>query len=69
MPASGTRSADRSSLGFLSPAEVAELLGLGQRAVYNMIADGELAAYKFRGRFRIKPKDLNALIERSRLSV
>lgn len=67
MPADGTSTRERGSLGFLSPAEVAELLGLGSRAVYNMIADGELPAYKFRGRFRIKPKDLQDLIDRSRL--
>lgn len=65
MPASGTST--NGSLGFLSPAQVAEILGLGQRAVYNMIADGELPAYRFRGRFRIKPRDLQDLIDRSRL--
>lgn len=55
------------SLGFLSPNEVAKILGLKPRAVYNMIQDGELRAYKFRGRFRIKATDLQQLIERSRV--
>jgi excisionase family DNA binding protein len=56
------------SLGFVSPSEVATLLGLSTRAVYNEIQAGTLRAYQFRGRYRIKAADLDAYITKARVA-
>lgn len=45
----------------LSPREVAAALGLSRSAVYRLIEDGELPAYKVRGRLRIEPQEVHAL--------
>jgi excisionase family DNA binding protein len=46
---------------------VARILGLKPRAVYNMIRDGELTAYKFRNRIRVRKHDLDILIEEAQI--
>jgi excisionase family DNA binding protein len=51
----------------LSPLEVARELGLSRSAVYRLIEDGELVAYKVQGRLRVERGDLQALRERSRV--
>lgn len=51
----------------LSPKEVAGILGLSRSAVYRLIEDGELQAYKVRGRLRIEPQEVHALKQRNRV--
>ena len=51
----------------LSPREVAAALGLSRSAVYRLIEDGELPAYKVRGRLRIEPQEVHALKQRNRV--
>lgn len=56
------------SLGtFSSPADIAAVLGLRPRAVYKAIDEGELRAFKFRGRLRVHENDLHDYIERSQV--
>ncbi len=52
----------------LSPREVAQELGLSRSAVYRLIEDGELAAYKVRGRLRVERGELCALRRRARVA-
>jgi excisionase family DNA binding protein len=52
---------------FVSPGEVAKLLSLDTRAIYKAIQDGELKAYRFRGRFRIAMSDLENYIEKAKV--
>jgi excisionase family DNA binding protein len=52
----------------LSPKQVAAVLGLSRSAVYRLIEDGELRAYKVRGRLRVEPAEVRALKERNRVS-
>jgi excisionase family DNA binding protein len=52
----------------LSPKEVAAAMGLSRSAVYRLIEDGELRAYKVRGRLRVEPAEVRALRERNRVS-
>lgn len=51
----------------LSPREAAEQLGVSRTAVYRAIEAGELDAYKFRGRLRIRQAELDAMRERNRV--
>lgn len=51
----------------LSPREVAATLGLSRSAVYRLIEDGELQAYKVRGRLRIEPREVHALKQRNQV--
>jgi excisionase family DNA binding protein len=51
----------------LSPREVAVALGLSRSAVYRLIEDGELPAYKVRGRLRIEPREVRAFKQRNRV--
>jgi excisionase family DNA binding protein len=51
----------------LSPREVAVALGLSRSAVYRLIEDGELAAYRVRGRLRVEPAEVAAFKERNRV--
>lgn len=54
------------SLGpLLSPAQVAALVGLKERAIYKAVQDGELRAFKLRGRIRVDRADLQDWLERS----
>jgi excisionase family DNA binding protein len=52
----------------LSPLEVASELGLSRSAVYRLIEQGELVAYKVRGRLRVEPAEVRALRERCRVA-
>ena len=52
----------------MSRMEVAATLSLSRSAVYRLIEDGELRAYKVRGRLRIEPGELVALKQRNRVS-
>ena len=52
----------------LSPLEVARELGLSRSAVYRLIEEGELVAYKVRGRLRVERGELDALRDRCRVS-
>lgn len=54
-------------MGDLSPREVAAALGLSRSAVYRLIEDGELPAYKVRGRLRIEPREVQAFRLRNRV--
>jgi excisionase family DNA binding protein len=51
----------------LSPKDVAEECGLRPRAIYNAVSDGELPAYRLRGRLRITRPDLDAWIAKNRV--
>lgn len=51
----------------LSPEDVAMQCGLSRKAVYRAIERGELPASKLCSRLRIKPSDLDAWVEGSRL--
>lgn len=51
----------------LSPREVAVALGVSRAAVYRLIEDGELPAYKVRGRLRIEPGEVRAFKQRNRV--
>lgn len=59
--------ADGQRVSDLSPRQVAITLGLSRSAVYRLIEDGELQAYKVRGRLRIEPREVHALRQRNRV--
>lgn len=48
-------------------AEVAERVGLGERAIRRAIERGELPASKLCGRVRVRPEDAEAWIEQNRV--
>lgn len=52
----------------LSPADVAVRCGLSRRAVYRAIEAGDLLASRLCHRLRIRPADVDAWIERSRVA-
>lgn len=52
----------------LSPAEVSAEIGLSRSAVYRAIEDGDLVAYRVRGRLRIEPAELTAFKRRQRVT-
>ncbi len=52
---------------FLTIPEVAGQLRVAQNTVRNEIKAGRLAAYRFRGAFRIRPEDLAAYVEGCRV--
>src|SRR4051812_31740175 len=51
----------------LSPSDVARQLGISRSAVYRLIGEGELPAYKARGRLRVEPCEVQAFKERNRV--
>jgi excisionase family DNA binding protein len=51
----------------LSPREVAVALGVSRSAVYRLIEDGELPAYRVRGRLRVEPAEVRAFKQRNRV--
>jgi excisionase family DNA binding protein len=51
----------------LSPRDVARQLGISRSAVYRLIGEGELPAYKARGRLRVEPREVQAFKERNRV--
>jgi excisionase family DNA binding protein len=50
-------------MSFLTVKQVCENLQLSERKVRELIARGDLAAYKFDGALRVKEKDLEAYVE------
>lgn len=64
MPTATSTSLPSSLGGFLAPKTVAHSLGLQPRAIYKAIEAGELRAFRFRNRLRIREDDLTAYIER-----
>ena len=51
----------------LSPAEVSAEMGLSRSAVYRAIEEGDLVAYRVRGRLRVEPAELAAFKRRERV--
>jgi excisionase family DNA binding protein len=51
-------------VSYLSPLEAASEFGLSRSAVYRLIEQGELVAYKVRGWLRVEPGELRALRKR-----
>jgi excisionase family DNA binding protein len=47
-----------------SPEEVAQIVGLHRQVVYRAIREGELRAYKVRGRLRIEAAEFEAWFRR-----
>jgi len=51
---------------FLTLLEVAKLLKVAEKTVYTMTQQGDLPAFKVRGQWRFKRKDLDQWIERQK---
>ena len=51
---------------FLKVSEVAQELGISERAAWRLIEQGELASHGFGGSTRVRREDLDAYIARSR---
>lgn len=45
---------------FLGPQDIADLTGIGYHSVLREIKAGRLAAYKLRGKIRVRPADYEA---------
>ncbi len=58
---------DELSLRLLTVADVADLTGLSESAIYRAVANGELRASRLRGRLRILFTDLETWIETNRV--
>lgn len=58
---------DELAFRLLTVADVADLTGLSESAVYRAIATGELCASRLRGRLRVLLSDLEKWIETSRV--
>lgn len=52
----------------LTPREIAELCGLSYRSVLRAIEDGELRAFRLRGRLRVDNEDYVAWLEGARVT-
>ncbi len=52
---------------YLSPQEVATIVGLNDRVIHRAVNEGEIPAYKLRGKLRISRSDLNVWIEANRV--
>ena len=55
---------------WMSVKQVAVALGLGDKAVYSLVASGDIACYRIgpsRGRIKFKASDLDAYLERVRV--
>ncbi len=57
----------RSVRQLLSVKEVAQLLGLSRSKLYEMIAAGDLEAYRLGGRIRVPTHAVAELLEKTRL--
>ncbi len=53
----------------LTYKDVAAVLGVSDRTVYDMVRRGDLRAVRFRRSVRIDPKDLEQFIERSKANI
>ena len=58
---------DELALRLLTVADVADLTGLSESAIYRAVANGELSASRLRGRLRILFSDLETWIETNRV--
>lgn len=58
---------DEVALRLLTVADVADLTGLSESAIYRAVANGELSASRLRGRLRILFSDLETWIEANRV--
>ncbi len=58
---------DEPALRLLTVADVADLTGLSESAIYRAVANGELRASRLRGRLRILFSDLEEWIETNRV--
>lgn len=47
---------------------LAQYLGLGERTVYRMLAEGELPSYKIKGARRIDPRDVDRYLRKRKES-
>jgi excisionase family DNA binding protein len=59
-------------MSWLNVREAAESLGVGQGAVYQLVAAGKLACYRLtpgKGRMRFRLEDLAAYVEASRVDL
>ncbi len=56
-----------SSPNWLSTPQAAEYLGITTRTLYRLIDEGEVAAHRMGRVIRLRPKDLDAYIENSRI--
>lgn len=53
----------------MSVSEVAETLGISRSSVFQLIRNGGLPAYKFRGRVFVDPVELEKYIEKETRSI
>jgi excisionase family DNA binding protein len=53
---------------WISTTEAARRLGLTPRTIYRLIDTGDLVAYRFGRVIRVRPDDLDAFIEASRIT-
>lgn len=53
---------------FLSPVEMAELLGLGRTTSYKLLREGEIKSFKYGRRRIIARRDIEAWLEQQRVS-
>lgn len=56
------------TLHWVSTKEASHYLGVNLRTLYRFIDEGELTAYKFGRVIRLKSEDLEAFVERSRIT-
>ena len=58
---------DEPAFRLLTVADVADLTGLSESAIYRAVANGELSASRLRGRLRVLLSDLETWIEVNRV--
>lgn len=67
-PCVSWRAMAKQEITWLSTAAAARHLGITPRTLYRLIDEGEIAAYKFGRVIRLQEGDVNAFIERSRIT-
>ena len=67
MPMSRRIAHDEIAFRLLTVADVADLTGLSESAIYRAVANGELSASRLRGRLRVLFSDLEMWIETNRV--
>lgn len=56
-------------MSFKTPKQIAEIIGMSENHVKNMIRSGELPGYKFNGtRYRVEESDFQSWLENQKLS-
>lgn len=63
---SGTGYSSTTTAPLLRVNEVAQLLSIGRRTVYTLVAAGELPAVRVGERLRFRPREIDAYLERNR---